>query len=66
MEFPALVLPNPSFVDNCAVVVDVHDGQYLEVDSSPSGGAKGSSPDPYCTEAQRVAGLAIQTLSTRR
>jgi hypothetical protein len=64
--FPALVLPHPSIVDNCAVVVDVHDGQYLEVDSSPSGGAKGTSPDPYCAEAQRVAEMAIQTLSGGR
>jgi hypothetical protein len=63
--FPALVLPNPKFVDNCAVVVDVHDGQYLEVAGNPSGGAKGSSPEPYCAEAQRVAELVIATLSAR-
>jgi hypothetical protein len=63
--FPALVLPHPSIVDNCGVVVDVHDGQYLEVDSSSSG-ARGTSPEPYCAEAQRVAEMVIQNLSARR
>jgi hypothetical protein len=64
--FPALILPNTTFVDYCGVAVDVHDGQYLEVESSPSGGAKGTSPDPYCAEAARVAEMAIQTLSGGR
>jgi hypothetical protein len=64
-EFPALVLPNPQVVDNCTVVVDVHERQYFRVDSSSSGSVKGTSPEPYCTEAQRVAGMIIQTLSAR-
>jgi hypothetical protein len=63
--FPALVIPNPSVVDNCAVIVDVHDDQYLQVDGSADGGVRGTSPDPYCDEAQRVAGMVIETLSAR-
>jgi Protein of unknown function (DUF3558) len=64
--FPALVLPNPSFVANCAVAVDVNDGQYLGVQSRPSGGAEGTSPDPYCAEAQHVAELIVQNLLARK
>jgi len=64
--FPALILPHPSFVDDCAVVVDVHDGQYLEVDSSPGGDAEGTSPDPYCSEAGRVSGIVLRNLSARK
>jgi Protein of unknown function (DUF3558) len=63
--FPALVLPHPRIVDNCGVVVDVHKGQYLDVSSSPTGG-RGTGPDPYCAEAQRVAEMVIQNLSARR
>jgi hypothetical protein len=66
MQFPALVVPHPNFVDICEVVVDVHDGQYLGVQSSASGQANGTSPDPYCAEAKRVAEMTIQTLSARR
>lgn len=63
--FPALVLPHPRIVDNCTAVVDVHEGQYLRVDSSSSGSVKGTSPEPYCAEAQRVAAMVIQTLDAR-
>jgi hypothetical protein len=64
--FPALILPHPRFVDNCAVVVDVHAGQYLQVSSRPAGGADGTSPEPYCTEAQRISGIIVQNLLARR
>lgn len=64
--FPGLIMPHPRIVDNCAVVIDVHDGQYLEVESSPSGGVKGTSPDPYCAEAQRVGEMVLQNLSGRK
>jgi Protein of unknown function (DUF3558) len=64
--FPALVLPHPDIADFCAVVVDVHDGQYLEIYSSPDGGEEGTSPDPYCSEAQRVSGIVLQNLMARR
>lgn len=63
--FPALVLPNPVIVTNCAIVVDVHDGQYLQVDSSANDG-KGTSSDPFCAEAQRVAGMVMENLLARR
>lgn len=63
--FHALVLPHPKLADNCMVVVDTAEGQYLEVTSSQATG-EGTSPDPYCTEAERVAGMAIQTISASR
>jgi hypothetical protein len=66
MGYPALVLPHPFIVDNCDLVVDVHKGQYLEVDSSPGTSKSGTSPDPYCAEAQKVAGMIIQNLSARK
>ncbi|HEV8555588.1 MAG TPA: DUF3558 domain-containing protein [Actinophytocola sp.] len=64
--FPALVLPHPDVADFCAVVVDVHDGQYLQISSTPDGGAKDTKPDLYCSEAQRVSGIVLQNLMARR
>jgi uncharacterized protein DUF3558 len=62
--FSALVLPHPRLAGNCLVVVDTAQGQYLEVDSGPD---VGEGPyDPYCAEAARVAGMAIQTLTASR
>lgn len=61
--FYALVLPNPILRNNCLVVVDTADGQYLDVSSGASNG-KGPGPQPFCQEAQRVASLAIRTIST--
>lgn len=66
VQFPALVIPHPNFKDVCAVIVDVHDGQYLDVQASPSGKGGGTSPDPYCAEAQRVAEMVMQNLLARR
>jgi hypothetical protein len=63
--FSALVLPHPRLPDNCLVVVDTAQGQYLEVDSSPDTG-QGGGYDLYCAEAERVAAMAIQTLSATR
>jgi hypothetical protein len=63
--FSALVLPHPKLPDNCMVVVDTAESQYLEVSSSPDTG-EGTSVEPYCAEAERVAGMAIQTLSASR
>ena len=64
-RFSALVLPHPKITDNCLVVVDTAEGQYLEVSVSPAVGAD-TSPDPYCVEARRVAGMAIRTISDNR
>jgi hypothetical protein len=60
--FHALVLPHPLLPDSCLIVVDTAEGQYIEVSSSPAGG-EDDSVEPYCTEAERVAGMAIRTLS---
>lgn len=64
-DFPALVMPHPDFSDSCMVIVDTADGQYLSVAASPASG-EGTSPDPYCAEAERVAGMIIQTVSASR
>jgi len=63
--FSALVLPHPSLPDNCKVVVDTAEGQYLEVASSPDSG-EDTVLAPYCAEAERVAGMAIRTISASR
>lgn len=64
-RFSALVLPHPKFADDCLVVVDTADGQYLEVESSKATGG-GTSAELYCAEAERVAGMAIQTISASK
>ncbi|MFC4857968.1 DUF3558 domain-containing protein [Actinophytocola glycyrrhizae] len=64
-RYSALVLPHPLLPDNCLVVVDTAEGQYLEVWVSPAVG-DGVGPGPYCSEAERVAGMAIQTVSASR
>lgn len=61
--FSALVLPHPKIPDDCLVVVDTAEDQYLEVASSSSTG-DGADADPYCAEATHVAGMAIQTVLT--
>jgi hypothetical protein len=61
-DFSALVLPNPSLPDSCLVVVDNAEGQFLEVSSGPIT-SPGSGLTPYCDEAERVALMAIRTIS---
>lgn len=63
--FHALVLPHPLLPDNCLVVVDTAENQYIQVSSSPGGGEY-DDVEPYCTEAKRVASMAIQTISAAR
>jgi uncharacterized protein DUF3558 len=63
--FFALVLPHPLLSDNCMVVVDTGEGQYLAVSSKPDSG-EDTKVVPYCAEAERVAGMAIQTISASR
>lgn len=58
----ALVLPSPTLPDSCLVVVDTADGQYLEVSTSPVS-SEGTGRATYCAEAERVARMAIQTIS---
>jgi Protein of unknown function (DUF3558) len=64
--FPALVMPHPVLLDDCAVVVDVHAGQYLQVNSNPTHRQVNGPAEPYCAEAQRVAGMVMETLLARR
>lgn len=63
--FSGLVLPNPRFPDDCLVVVDTAEGQYLQVSSGESTGGA-DDPAPFCQEAKTVAGMAIQTVSASR
>jgi hypothetical protein len=63
--FSAIVLPHPRLPDNCKVVVDTAKGQYLEVSSGQAAG-EGMGSDTFCAEAERVAGMAIQTISASR
>jgi hypothetical protein len=56
--YAAIVLPHPKFPDNCLLVVDTAEGQYLEVAVGPARG-KDDTYDPYCAEAERLAGMAI-------
>lgn len=63
--FSALVLPHPKLPDDCLLVVDTAENQYLEVTVSPAVGEEPAA-DPYCAEAERVAGMAIQTISATR
>jgi Protein of unknown function (DUF3558) len=63
--FHALVLLHPKIAGNCLVVVDTAEGQYLEVTSSQATG-EGTGPEPFCAEAERVAGMAIKTISASR
>lgn len=64
-RYSAIVLPHPKLPDDCLVVVDTAEGQYLEVAVSPAVG-EGTDPEPFCAEAARVAGMAIQTISASR
>jgi hypothetical protein len=63
--FHALVLPHPDLPDNCMIVVDTAEGQYLEVSSTSADGS-GKSAEPYCEEGKLVADLAIRTISASR
>ncbi|MCP3800378.1 DUF3558 domain-containing protein [Allokutzneria sp. A3M-2-11 16] len=63
--FPALEITGKQLRDDCQVLVDVTNGEYLDVLSNPRG-ERGTSPEPYCVEAKRVAELAMQTLLARK
>lgn len=66
--FPILQMttsPDGPLPDECDVVVDVHDGQYLEVFSSRSPGGRVTGSAPYCTEARNVAAMVLENLQNR-
>ncbi|WP_083383807.1 DUF3558 domain-containing protein [Allokutzneria albata] len=63
--FPALEVTGKQLKDDCQVLVDVANGEYLDILSSPRG-ERGTSPEPFCAEARRVAELAMQTLLSRK
>jgi hypothetical protein len=66
--FPALqitVRPTEPLPDKCKIIVDVHDGQYIDVFSSKlvGGGVTGSKT--YCEEAKKVAAMVIANTENR-
>ncbi|WP_086830144.1 DUF3558 domain-containing protein, partial [Allokutzneria sp. NRRL B-24872] len=63
--FPSVKITKKLPLENCQIVVDVTDGQYLDVLATPLVG-RGTDTETYCREAQRVAEFAIQTLLARR
>ncbi|WP_086819526.1 DUF3558 domain-containing protein [Allokutzneria sp. NRRL B-24872] len=63
--YPALEITGKATKDDCQVVVDVADGQYLDILSAPNRG-RGTSPEPYCVEAKRVAEMVMTTLLAKR
>lgn len=60
--FYALVLPHPMLPNDCLIVLDTAEDQYLAVASGASSGA-GTDVDQYCEEATQVADMASQTVT---
>jgi hypothetical protein len=66
--FPALqitVRPTAPLPDKCRIIVDVHDGQYLDVFSSKLVGGDVTGSKPYCEEAKNVAAMVIENAENR-
>ncbi|TDQ05124.1 DUF3558 domain-containing protein [Labedaea rhizosphaerae] len=66
--FPALQITVPRSAplpDKCTILVDVHDGQYINVFSSrlAGGGVTGSAA--YCQEAKKVAAMVLENAENR-
>ena len=62
--FPALELKLPD-TKSCKVMLDVHDGQQLDVFSLDLGGGP-KDVEAYCNEAKKVAGMVIETVNSGR
>ncbi|MFB9904652.1 DUF3558 domain-containing protein [Allokutzneria oryzae] len=65
-DFPALKLTGKTFKDNCQIIVDVADGQHLDILTNSATGARSENPEPFCTQSQTIAEMAIRTLSARK
>lgn len=63
--FPALQVTNTLVTDECSVVVDNHDGQYVEVFATPDMNRKTPTSSFYCGEAKKVAEMVMRTLSEK-
>lgn len=66
--FPALRFepkPTDDLPDNCHLIIDVHDGQYIDIFVNDLNGDP-APPSTYCAEADKVAPLAIETAENRR
>jgi hypothetical protein len=64
-EFPALQITVPSskkMHNNCQIVVDVHDKQYIDVFSDQLVGGHVTGAAPYCAEARRVAAMVLENV----
>jgi hypothetical protein len=63
--FPALVAVAPRNTSFCSVVVDVADGQSLNINFRFDGRDAGARVESLCQEAERAAGAVMDTLLTR-
>ena len=66
--FPALQITVPNskkMHDNCQIVVDVHDKQYIDVFSDQLVGGHVTGSAPYCTEARKVAAMVLESAQHR-
>ncbi|MGI5126434.1 DUF3558 domain-containing protein [Pseudonocardia sp. CA-107938] len=63
--FPALLVKQNKFTDECAVVVDVHPAQLLDVTYSDGGNQPQLAQDDLCTRAEQAADLLMGQLLQR-
>ncbi|MDQ3576149.1 MAG: DUF3558 domain-containing protein [Actinomycetota bacterium] len=62
--FPALRMTNDRKEQSCDYLLDVHDGQYIQVRGEMDLSRGPAGTEPYCVEAKRVAEMIVQTLSS--
>jgi hypothetical protein len=62
-EFPALQV-KATDTNSCEVMLDVHDGQQLDILSADAGNGP-KDAETYCQEANKVAGLVLETVESR-
>jgi hypothetical protein len=63
--FPAVLARADEFPEDCSVIVDVADGQALDVQFRDGGRRPRNPQDELCEGAQQVAGLVMDTLLDR-
>ncbi len=61
--FPALRMIHDRKAESCDYLLDVQDGQYIQVTGTQDTGEGASGTEPYCVEAKRVAEMVVATLS---
>lgn len=64
--FPALRMTDDRREQTCDYLLDVHDGQYIQVRGEMDLSRGPAGTEPYCVEAKRVAEMIVETLSAGR